>query len=135
MTKKRVPSAQAEQEAEKKGLSGKTRRAYIGGAINRAKQEKKTGHAAASKQPAKPRKAYEKPALHAAPALRGSEKQVAWAKTLRASYVKVHGKTHPESTAKTVQQHPEASYWINNRYGLGTTNKEQREIQSHWKKS
>lgn len=113
MTKKRVPSQQAEQEAEKKGLSGKTRRAYIGGAINRAKQEKKTGHAAAPKKAAK--KAYEKPALKKTnpttaqakemsearrpayekkrkklenlPALTGSEKQVAWAEKIRTHYI------------------------------------------------
>jgi len=58
LTKRRVPSTQAEEEAEKKGLSAEKRRAYVGGAINRAKQEKETGHGAT-----KTKGAYEKPAI------------------------------------------------------------------------
>ena len=62
------------------------------------------------------------------PALAGSEKQVAWATRLRDAYIQVMSKTHADSVARTVAAHTKASYWIDNRHGLGVTNAQQREI-------
>ncbi len=66
------------------------------------------------------------------PQLIGSEKQVAWAEKLRASYIAVVGKTHRTSVERDVAAHTDAKYWIDNRYGLGVTNAQQREIQRLW---
>lgn len=62
------------------------------------------------------------------PSLTGSEKQVAWAHKLRGAYAQFYGKSRPDMVARDVAAHTDASYWINNRHGLGITNAHQRAI-------
>lgn len=82
-----------------------------------------------------PKQPYQQPLMTGGkPALTGSEKQINWANTIRDSYIAVHGKRFPENTVKDVMTHTDAGYWIKNRYGLGTTNAEQRQIQQLWYK-
>ena len=67
------------------------------------------------------------------PQLTGSEKQIAWAEKIRASYITVVGKTHSQSVKRDVAAHTDAKYWIDHRYGMGVTNAQQREIERLWK--
>lgn len=67
------------------------------------------------------------------PALAGTEKQIAWADTIRKSYVTFYQKTRPSSVVRDVTTHTDAKWWIENRYGMGVTNADQREIQKLWK--
>ena len=95
-------SSKAEEEADKKHISGPAKKRYVGGAINRAKQEK-AGTAKKKAAPAKPtaKKTTTKPAAkkttakkETAPSVKiehyspkplatGSEKQRAWAEKIR----------------------------------------------------
>lgn len=66
------------------------------------------------------------------PELTGSPKQVEWAKKIRQSYITFYEKSRPAYVKKDVEAHPQAKYWIDNRYGLGVTNADQRAIQHLW---
>lgn len=69
-------------------------------------------------------------ALENPPVLSGSEKQVAWAFKLRRAYIEFYSDRRRTWCAQQVIEHTDAKHWIDNRYGLGVTNSDQRAIQS-----
>ena len=69
-------------------------------------------------------------AIENPPVLKGSEKQVAWANSIRAAYIQFYQKSRREMVGQEVLSHADASYWIENRYGMGVTNSDQCAIQA-----
>jgi len=63
------------------------------------------------------------------PALKGSEKQVAWASKIRGAFIEFYQVRRREYCGDEVLAHLDAKYWIDNRYGMGVTNSDQRAIQ------
>lgn len=64
------------------------------------------------------------------PALKGSEKQVAWASKIRGAFIEFYQVRRREYCGDEVLAHTDAAHWIDNRYGMGVTNSDQRAIQS-----
>jgi hypothetical protein len=64
------------------------------------------------------------------PALRGSEKQIAWASKIRSAFIEFYQVRRREYCGDEVLTHTDASYWIENRYGMGVTNSDQHAIQA-----
>lgn len=64
------------------------------------------------------------------PSLRGSVKQIEWASKIRGAYIEFYQVRRREWCAQEVIEHTDAKYWIDNRYGMGVTNSDQRAIQS-----
>jgi hypothetical protein len=64
------------------------------------------------------------------PALRGSEKQIAWGSKIRAAFIEFYQVRRREYCGDEVLAHTDAKYWIDNRYGMGVTNSDQRAIQA-----
>lgn len=67
------------------------------------------------------------------PELTGSEKEIAWAQKIRSAFVQFYGQSRPEMVGRDVAAHTDAHYWIFHRWGMGTTNADQREIEKLWK--
>lgn len=64
------------------------------------------------------------------PALKGSEKQVAWASKIRGAFIEFYQVRRRQYCGDEVLSHTDASHWIENRYGMGVTNSDQRAIQA-----
>jgi hypothetical protein len=64
------------------------------------------------------------------PALSGSAKQIEWASRIRAAYIEFYKDRRREWAVEEVEAHTDAHHWIDNRYGMGVTNSDQRAIQS-----
>jgi hypothetical protein len=64
------------------------------------------------------------------PALKGSEKQVEWASKIRAAFIEFYQVRRREYCGDEVLSHTDAKHWIDNRYGMGVTNSDQRAIQA-----
>jgi hypothetical protein len=64
------------------------------------------------------------------PALSGSVKQVEWASKIRAAFIEFYQVRRREYCGDEVIAHTDASHWIENRYGMGVTNSDQRAIQA-----
>lgn len=69
-------------------------------------------------------------AIENPPTLKGSEKQVSWASKIRGAYIEFYQDRRREWCAQEVIEHTDAKYWIDNRYGMGVTNSDQRAIQA-----
>lgn len=63
------------------------------------------------------------------PTLSGSEKQIAWASKIRGAFIEFYQVRRREYCGDEVLSHTDAKYWIENRYGMGVTNADQRAIQ------
>lgn len=64
------------------------------------------------------------------PALRGSVKQIEWASKIRAAFIEFYQVRRREYCGGEVLAHTDAKHWIDNRYGMGVTNSDQRAIQA-----
>lgn len=64
------------------------------------------------------------------PTLSGSEKQVAWASKIRNAFIEFYQVRRREYCGDEVLSHTDAKHWIDNRYGMGVTNSDQRAIQA-----
>jgi len=64
------------------------------------------------------------------PALSGSAKQAEWASKIRAAFIEFYQVRRRAYCGDEVLAHTDAKYWIDNRYGMGVTNSDQRAIQA-----